>query len=92
MRRFFVVLTTLVVHVVRLLGRSQADLILEILALRQQVTALKRERPRPWLDDADRGLSGGSPLRLAEVDQPKRKAYHSSYSRLVVIMVARRSA
>jgi len=56
MRRFLVILTTFVVQAVRLAGRSRADLVLEVLALRQQVTALKRERPRPWLDDADRGF------------------------------------
>jgi len=56
MNRFFVVLVTIVVQAARLAFRSRGDLILEILALRQQVVALKRERPRPWLDDADRGL------------------------------------
>src|ERR1700756_6016845 len=34
--------------------RSRADLGLEILALRQQVAILKRKRPRPSLNSADR--------------------------------------
>ena len=36
--------------------RRRADLVLENLALRQQVTALKKERPRPALDDTDRAF------------------------------------
>lgn len=39
---------------VRAMSRRRADLVLENLALRQQVTALKKERPRPPLDDVDR--------------------------------------
>ena len=34
----------------------RADLVIENLALRQQVTALKRKRPRPPLDDVDRAF------------------------------------
>ena len=56
MRRFFVFLVTLVVGAVRAVCRSRADLVVENLALRQQVTALKQRRPRPPLDDADRGF------------------------------------
>ena len=33
-----------------------ADLVIENLALRQQVTALKKERPRPPLEDVDRAF------------------------------------
>ena len=36
--------------------RSRADLVIENLALKQQVTALKNERPRPRLDDVDRAF------------------------------------
>ena len=32
------------------------DLVMENLALRQQVAAIKKERPRPALDDLDRGF------------------------------------
>jgi hypothetical protein len=41
--RLFVVLVTIIVRAVRALARSRADLVLENMALRQQVTALKRE-------------------------------------------------
>ena len=39
---------------VQTIARSRAELIIENLALRQQVAALKRERPRPRLNDMDR--------------------------------------
>ncbi len=51
----------------RAMCRRRADLVIENLALRQQVTALKKERPRPRLDDVielsgsrfdNRGLGG----------------------------------
>ncbi len=54
--RLFVSIVVLIVQVVRVLARSRTDLVLENLSLRQQVTALKRERPRPYLDDVDRGV------------------------------------
>ena len=38
----------------RVFFRSRGDLGLEILALRQQVAALKRKRPRPVLNSLDR--------------------------------------
>ena len=41
---------------VRAVCRCRADLVVENLALRQQVTALKKERPRPPLDDVDRAF------------------------------------
>ncbi len=56
MCRFFVFLVMLVFGAVRAACRSRADLVVENLALRQQVTALKQRRPRPPLDDADRGF------------------------------------
>jgi hypothetical protein len=56
MPRFFVFLVSLIVNAVRAVCRSRADLVIENLALRQQVTALKRQRVRPRLDDADRGF------------------------------------
>lgn len=40
--------------VMRVFLRSRTDTALEILALRQQVTVLKRKRPRPRLDSLDR--------------------------------------
>jgi hypothetical protein len=39
---------------VRVFFRSRADLALEVLALRQQVAVLKRQRPRPALKATDR--------------------------------------
>ena len=54
--RLFVALVAIIVRVIRAVARSRAGLILDNLALRQQVTALKRERPRPHLDDGDRGF------------------------------------
>ena len=42
--------------VVRAMCRRRADLVMENLALREQVTALKKERLRPPLDDADRAF------------------------------------
>ena len=40
----------------RAMCRRRADLVIENLALRQQLTALKNERPRPPLDDTDRAF------------------------------------
>ena len=54
--RLFVALVAIVVRVVQVLARSRADLVMENLVLRQQVTALLRERPRPLLDDEQRGF------------------------------------
>ncbi len=46
MSRFFVFLVILVVGAVRAVCRSRDDLVIENLALRQQVTALKQQRLR----------------------------------------------
>ncbi len=54
--RLFVSMVVIVVQVVQALARSRTDLVLENLILRQQVTALKRERPRAHLNDVDRGV------------------------------------
>ena len=56
MLRILVFLVSLGTRVVRAVCRRKADLVLENLALRQQVTALKKERPRPSLDDVDRAF------------------------------------
>ncbi len=55
MLRLLFLLLTVVVQVVRMALRSQADLVIENVALRQQVGVLKRRRPRPHLDDAEYG-------------------------------------
>ena len=54
MLHVLVFLVSLGARTIRAACRRRADLVLENLALRQQVTALKKERPRPALDDIDR--------------------------------------
>jgi len=56
MLRLVVFLVSVGACAVRALCRRRADLVLENLALRQQVTALKKQRPRPALDDTDRAF------------------------------------
>ncbi len=56
MLRLFLLLLTVVVQVVRVASRSRADLLLENIALGQQVRILKQKHPRPQLHDADRAF------------------------------------
>ena len=56
MFRCLVFLVSLAARTIRALFLSRADLLVENLALRQQVAALKRKRPRPVLDDVDRAF------------------------------------
>ena len=56
MFRLFILLTATLVRALRAVLRSRSDLVLENLALRQQVQVLKRRRPRPQLEDADRAF------------------------------------
>jgi len=56
MLRARVFLISLGARVFRAIFRRRADLVIENLALRQQVTALKKERPRLALDDIDRAF------------------------------------
>ena len=51
-----VFLVSLGVRAIRAMCRHRADLVLENVALRQQVTALKKERPRPPLEDTERAF------------------------------------
>ena len=51
-----VFLVSLGVRAIRAMCRRRADLVLENVALWQQVTALKKERPRPPLDDTERAF------------------------------------
>ena len=51
-----VFLVSLGVRAIRAMCRRRADLVLENVALRQQVTVLKKERPRPPLDDTERAF------------------------------------
>jgi hypothetical protein len=54
MRSPIVFLVALGVHILRALFRTREALLIENLALGQQVIALKKKRPRPQLDDMDR--------------------------------------
>ena len=54
MLRLFLLLIIVVLRALRAALRSRSDLVLENLALRQQLYALTRRRSRPRLDDGDR--------------------------------------
>jgi len=56
MIRIAVFLISVVVRGLRAACRSRADLAIENLVLRQQVTALKQARPKPFLHDVDRAF------------------------------------
>ena len=56
MLRVLIFLVSLGARAARAFCRRRADLVIENLALRQQVTALKKERPRPPLEDVDRAF------------------------------------
>lgn len=56
MLRLLFLLITLVIKALQVALRSRSSLVLENIALKQQVEALKRKRPRPQLDDADRAF------------------------------------
>lgn len=70
----FIFLLTLLIRLLRAASKSRDELIIENLALRQQVTALKLERHRPKLHDADRAFW----VAL-------RKSWSNWTSRLVVV-------
>ncbi len=56
MLRVLIFLVSLGARALRAMCRRRADLVIENLALRQQVTMLKKERPRPPLEDVDRAF------------------------------------
>jgi len=56
MFRLLIFLVTLCVHTLRAVFRTRGELLIENLALRQQVVALKKARPRPALNDVDRAF------------------------------------
>ena len=56
MLRVLIFLVSLGARVVRAMCRRRADIVMENLALRQQVMALEQEHLRPPLDDADRAF------------------------------------
>ncbi len=56
MAKLIVALMTLLLHVVRAMARSRADIVVENLALSQQVMVLKAKKPRPPLHDGHRAF------------------------------------
>ncbi len=56
MIRIIVFLIAIVVRGLRAACHSRADLVIENLALRQQLTALKQARPKPLLHEVDRAF------------------------------------
>jgi hypothetical protein len=56
MYRLLIFLVKLCVYALRAVFRTRGELLIENLALKQQVAALKKERPRPVLDDVDRAF------------------------------------
>jgi len=56
MFRVLIFLVSIGARAIRAMCRRRADLVIENLALRQQVTALKKERPRPLLDAVGRAF------------------------------------
>ena len=56
MLRLLMFLMTFSVRALRAVFHTREELLIENLALRQQVSALKKERPRPVLDDLDRAF------------------------------------
>jgi hypothetical protein len=56
MLRLFLLLVTVVLRALRVAARSRSELVLENIALKQQVGVLKQKRSRPRLDDSDRAF------------------------------------
>ena len=56
MLQVLIFLISICVRAIRSICRRRADLLLENLALRQQVTSFKKERRHPLLDDVDRAF------------------------------------
>ncbi len=56
MLHVLIFLVSLSARAIRATCRRRGDLLIENLALRQQVATLKEKRPRPPLDDADRAF------------------------------------
>jgi len=56
MFQILIFIISLGARAIRTMCRRRADLVLENVALRQQVTALKKERRRPPLEDIDRAF------------------------------------
>ncbi len=83
MLRLLIFLVTVGVRALRAFFRGREELVIENLALRQQVSAMKKERPRPVLDDVDRAFwvalrasSPGWASRLVIVDPDTVAKWH----------------
>ena len=50
-------LVSLGARVIRAIGHRRADLVIENLALRQQLAVVKKERPRPPFENTETGSS-----------------------------------
>ena len=66
MLRFLIFIVTLGVGTLRAVFRTREELMIENLALRQQVMALRNMRARPVRDDVDRDFWGA--LRRASTE------------------------
>ena len=64
--RLFAVIISIVVQVIRALSRSRADLLLENLALRQQLATLKSKRPGPRLTRGSTEVPGTRITRMLD--------------------------
>ncbi len=56
MLRLLILLVSLVVRAISAMCRSRGNLVIENLALRQQIAVLRKERPRPLLNNVDRAF------------------------------------
>ena len=56
MARLLMFLVSFAVHSIKAVCRPRANLVLENVALRQQMAALQKKRSRPPLDDIDRAF------------------------------------
>ena len=74
-----VFVVSLGVRAIRAMCRRRADLVLENVALRQQVTALKKERPRPPLDDTERAFWVALRGSWARVGDPVWSKYSNAH-------------
>ncbi|MDJ0861237.1 MAG: helix-turn-helix domain-containing protein [Gammaproteobacteria bacterium] len=76
MYRLLIFLVTLGVRALRPILRSREELVIENLALRQQVSVMKKKRPRPVLDDVERALWPGWSSRLVIVTPDTVAEWH----------------
>ncbi len=84
MLRLFYLLTAFMVRAHRVALRSRSELVLENVALRQEVGVLTKRRSRPRLDDADRAFwvamrcAWRSWAGVGELFGPRCRAYETN--------------